>query len=209
MRYRKNRRENNLAAVTPEKAAEDAHNTAGLFAAYSFFEKADRQPLKVKLDPNLKIWTYENEKQVISGRYMYAIGKNGGLYIGTGIVVHSQIKAGKEVQSAGWLTYEREKENPGYTLTIDNCSGHYIPTLSQFIETLRGLHSVGMVPDTFKIKLSKFTKFDPSYPNAEFWSSVVALAQGDESPIINVTYQADSNDFAYAVEQNRNVLTVK
>lgn len=201
MRYRKNRREKNLASVTPEKAIEDEHNTAGLCALYCFFEKHERQNLKIECDEKLSAWSYENSKKILaSGRYMYAVGKNGAMYVGDGIAVHSQFKSGKDVQSAGWLSYEKKEDSKSFDLTIDNCSGHYTPSLSQFLQTLRGLHHVGMIPNEFKIKLSKFTKIDMSVLTTDFWTTAIAAAQTDVSPIIAVSYQTDSQDFKYFLE---------
>ncbi len=207
MRYRKNRRENNLASVTPEKAIEDEHNTAGICALYCFFEKHERQNLKIELDEKLSVWSYENSRKILaSGRYMYAVGKNGAMYVGDGIAVHSQFKSGKDVQSAGWLSYVKKEDGKSFDLMIDNCSGHYTPSLSQFLQTLRGLHHVGIIPDEFKIRLSKFTKIDTSDLTTDFWTAAVAAAQTDVSPLITVSYQVNFQNFSYSLE-TQNVQT--
>ena len=126
---------------------------------------------------------------------MFAVGKNGALYLGTP-TVHSQFKAGKEVQSAGWLNYQWDKERQQAKILIDNCSGHYTPTLSQFMQTLYGLHEAKLLPDRFEIKLSRFTKFDYD-DTSSFWNEVKEEASGETTGVLSVQYSAEEDGFVF------------
>ncbi|KTC81392.1 hypothetical protein [Legionella brunensis] len=199
MRTRVNSRQHNLATVSSDKAAEDAFYTQGLFSLYSFFDKEMRKQHKIKANENNR-WLYDkNDAAVPKKFYMYAIGKNGALYIGNP-TVHSQFKAGKETQSAGWIDYQWNEEKQEVTLIIDNCSGHYTPTLSQFLSGLHGLHEAKMLPDRFTIRLSKLTKFDYSM-DADFWENArLDSPSTEKSAMVTVTYSAKNKGFIFSRE---------
>jgi hypothetical protein len=189
-----NRRENNLARVSDDKAEADVQQTSGLFYMFSYYDKKTRREHKVSLDENGQ-WLYEiDNKPVPNGQYMYAVGKNGALYIGTP-TVHSQFKAGKETQSAGWIDYNWDKHN----IVIDNCSGHYTPTLSQFLSTLYGLHTAKVLPDHFQLKLSKFTAIDYD-TNKPFWQDVINDSKGkhEETDLLKVEFSAKLDGFVFS-----------
>jgi hypothetical protein len=206
MRKRINRREQNLAKVSADKAEADALQTSGIFYMFSYFDKETRREHKVDIDENNR-WIYEgNHKPVPNGEYMYAVGQNGAIYIGHP-TVHSQFKAGKDTQSAGWLTYRWDEQKSQATVMIDNCSGHYTPTLSQFLSTLHGLHTAKVMPDHFQLKLSKFTKIDYAEKNNAFWQDVIndskeqlssGLSKQDETALLTVEYSAKIDGFIFS-----------
>jgi hypothetical protein len=134
---------------------------------------------------------------------MFAVGKNGALYLGTP-TVHSQFKAGKEVQSAGWINYQWDNELQQAKVLIDNCSGHYTPTLSQFIQTLYGLHQAKLLPEHFEIKLSKFTKFDYEGTNS-FWEDVKKEAKIETTEVLSVTYSELEDEFIFNKNDGKNI----
>lgn len=207
MRFRSNRREINLAAVSPEKAEEDTFQTSGIFAMYSYFDSQTRKAHKVKMDG--KYLTYEKSgNRVSNGTYMYAVGKNGALYIGTP-TVHSQFKAGQDTQSAGWIKYQFSEAT--FNITIDNCSGHYTPSLSQFISTLYGLHQTGVLPDNFTIKLNRFTKIDYSGVDLSFWENAInsSLINGETSKIISVNFLSETQGFKFENDHSETCLLSK
>lgn len=202
MRFRVNRRENNLAFVSESKKLEDAQNTAGDNAMYYFFDKEDRRPYKVAAHQDQgKGWVYDTTAVAVSkGRYMYAVGKNGALYIANTIAVHSQFKSGAAVQSAGWLEYERTPDS--FKVVIDNCSGHYQPSLEQFLETLVGLNEAGMLPRDFCIKVNKLTTCQTSaFRDNPFWSKIFAGLSFEASKPIQVHYNASNNSYELSSEE--------
>lgn len=200
MRKRINTRDENFAKVSADKAEADAMQMSGLFYMYSYFDKDTRKEHKIALDENDR-WIYEKDSRVVpDGKYMYAVGQNGALYMGNP-TVHSQFKAGKDTQSAGWIEYHWDKDA---NVIIDNCSGHYTPTLSQFLITLHGLHAAGVLPDQFQLKLSKFTELDYDSINQKFWQDVVINSQAqandaeDETALLTVAYSAKENGFIFS-----------
>lgn len=204
-KFRINKRDNNLAKVTPDKAEEDAQMTSGLFAPYYFFDKSTRREHKIKTN-NEGRWLYDqNDIPVSSGKYMYAVGKNGALYIGNP-AVHSQFKAGRETQSAGWTEYAWSDHDKKTDIIIDNCSGHYIPTLSQFLSTLHGLNAANYLPEQFQIKLSKFTKLDYKSADMSFWEKVKEnLSDSDTSDLITVNYLPEIEGFIFTTEKGQTI----
>lgn len=192
MKNRINARETNLAKVSEDKALEDSLNTQGLFYLYSFFDKPTRKAHKI--DSVKGQWVYDESREKVPNKtYMYAVGPNGALYIGTP-TVHSQFKAGKQTQSAGWLDYRWNESTGKKEVTMDNCSGHYTPTLSQFLSTVHGLCEANMLPASFQIKLSKFTQFD--YQNdleALFKKAKEDSSNTEKSAPILVHYDAEAN----------------
>ncbi|MCL9683390.1 hypothetical protein [Legionella maioricensis] len=195
MRNRINRRTDNLASVSKDKALEDEHNTSGIFFMYSFFDKETHNNHKIKID-KVNRWRYETSNELVpENRYMFAVGKNGALYLGNP-TVHSQFKAGKQVQSAGWIEYQWDNEEQQAKILIDNCSGHYTPTLSQFIQTLYGLHQAKFLPDHLEIRLSKFTLFD--YENmSPFWNEIIKEAKLETTEVLSLTYSEQDDGFVF------------
>lgn len=206
MRPRKNRRDQNLAAVSLDKAEEDSSQTSGLFGNYSFFDTQSRKEHKVAVNENSR-WVYDLTGENVPNKvYMYAVGQNGALYIGTP-TVHSQFKAGKETQSAGWINYQWNDAKNSASIVIDNCSGHYTPSLSQFITTLYGLQQVGFLPNEFSIKLNRFTKVDLDSIDTDFWKDLIKSAANSEtSKVVSVKYDADLNGFSFSSEDKNSQL---
>lgn len=195
MKNRINARKTNLAKVSEDKALEDAFNTEGLFYQYAFFDKAMRKAHKIDLAQGR--WVYDVSRGKVADKtYMYAVGPNGALYVGTPSV-HSQFKAGKETQSAGWLDYRWNETTGKKEITIDNCSGHYTPTLSQFLSTVHGLCEVDMLPASFQIKLSKFTKMD--YENGiDVFLKKCISDEGEYLPI-SVKYDPETKTLSFSL----------
>ena len=146
----------NLAAVSDDKRSEDQSCTQGETPIFCYFDKSDKEQYRVVTTQN-HIWLFKtNHATVDNTPKMYVVTKSGSLYV-FNATVHSQLKAAKPVQSAGWVTYN--KEDPS-KMTIDNCSGHYSPTLSQFISTLIGMQRFYFLPHRFITKINKLTTID-------------------------------------------------
>lgn len=172
MKERRNKQApENCAQVCSYKADEDVHMMGmGLFG---YFSKEIRHLYKISADENQRLSYEYTDAPLENGIYMYAIGVNGALYVGD-VTVHSQFKAGKKVQSAGWIEYQYLADTRCALVAIDNCSGHYTPTLHQFLASLFGLYSVKYLPGQFQLKLSKYTKVDMQLNNPDFWNSLIS-----------------------------------
>lgn len=166
MGKRINMRLTNLAEMDPEKAIEDESIFSGIFAVGSYYTKADRKEVKMDINAQMK-WVDSKNSHLKPGKYMYAVGRLGGLYVDN-VTVHSQFKAGKCVQSAGWLTYAGDWSS----LIMDNNSGHYHPTLSQFLSTIYGLIKAKIIHEELKINLNPQTKIDYRVADA-FWEDAI------------------------------------
>ncbi|MCX7114775.1 MAG: hypothetical protein NTW08_02530 [Gammaproteobacteria bacterium] len=146
----------NLAPVTPDKLDADRSCTSGDFPVFSYFNEEEKNECLVISDPTFR-WSFSNANTPLEDKkYMYIVDPEGSPFM-FNATVHSQANAGKPVRCAGWIDYVA---NSPSDRIIDNCSGHYTPTLCQFITTIHQLHNNGLLPDAFLIKLSKFTKID-------------------------------------------------
>lgn len=195
-----NRRTKNLAEMNDEKREEDEFMQNSLFgASLRYFSPKRRK--KLKIIPGEKGWKFSNTNKPLSTakkRYMYVVGENGGLYLDANtkynIGVHSQFKEGRDVQSAGYISYE--KTASGLNIKIDNDSGHYTPTLSQLLSTVYGLYKRGFLPEQFNIAISPYTKLD--YPSGtkstEFWEN--AKDAGIKNTV-SVNYSKESDGFVF------------
>ncbi|MDX1837385.1 hypothetical protein DIZ81_05585 [Legionella taurinensis] len=198
MKNRINARETNLAKVSEDKALDDVFNTEGFFYKYAFFDKAMRKAHKIDLAQGR--WVYDESREKVADKtYMYAVGPNGALYIGTP-TVHSQFKAGKETQSAGWLDYFWDETTGKKEVAIDNCSGHYTPTLSQFLSTVHGLCQEEVLPSSFQIKLSKFTQFDYQNEFEELFKKAKEESSNTEkSTAMSVKYNSETKALSFSL----------
>lgn len=199
MQNRINMRKENLAIVNEDKQDEDYHLFSGMLAVGSYFEPRDRKDTKIFINNQgkwaQKVYNKDTKSEVevalANNKYMYAVGENGALYMDN-VTVHSQFKAGKHVQSAGHLVY---KSDP-LSVLIDNNSGHYHPTLSQFLSTIYGLIRAEILPTELQILLNNVTKND--YSNSvdpDFWKSVIS----SEQPV-NVVYDQASDGLKFTTE---------
>ncbi len=146
----------NLASVSPYKRDEDKNCTSGDTPTFCYFEGSQKEEYRV-ISTEDHIWVFNATRSIVNtGPNMYVVTPDGAFYI-FNTTVHSQLTAAGPVQSAGWVQYNRE--DPTKTI-IDNCSGHYSPTLSQFISTLIGMHQSSFLPLHFVIKLNKNTTID-------------------------------------------------
>lgn len=122
----------NLATVSPDKLEADRSSSTGDFAVFRYFNEEEKRACKVVTDAD-HAWIYsESKESLVDKKYMYIVDSQGSFHV-FNATVHSQVNAGAPVMCAGWIDYVRE--NPSNRV-VDNCSGHYTPTLSQFINTL-------------------------------------------------------------------------
>lgn len=208
MKNRVNSRNQNLAKISPEKAEADSMCTQGLLSLFSYFDKNIRKIYKIDIS-NISRWIYHLTNDAVQdNQYMYAVGPNGALYLGN-VTVHSQFKAGKETQSAGWLCYSWDDNSQKAVITLDNCSGHYTPTLSQFLSTLHGLYEAKFLPDQFEICLNKFTQCDYEKINQDFWTGAIESIEKDKTPSIHVRYIPKNKDFIFSMNNQELSMSVE
>jgi len=130
----------------------------------SYFSTEEKASYKVQASHNLP-WMYEKSHEIISTesskskQKMYVIDEKGDLYIFDALV-HSVLNAGEPVQLAGFVSYY--VKDSLVHLCIDNCSGHYTPSLSQFLEVLINLKERLMLPSKFFIKINRLCQLNTS-----------------------------------------------
>ena len=154
-----------LASVSESKQAEDDSMTRGFGAAYRLFGKQTRKHYFVKHDEKCRL-LHGGKPIKDSEIEKYAVSENGGLYASSGkfsAVVHSQFMGGGNVQCAGWL---RTKNS--VISYIDNDSGHYTPTLGQFLLTIHAMIKVNYLPRQFSIGFSIHTAVEAEIDNGLF-----------------------------------------
>lgn len=145
-------------AKVPDYTLEaDEHQTKGMFAVFQYLSDDEKKEYQVHLNCHRQ-WIYTKDRSIPCKRLMYALSPEQLLYV-FDLSVHSQLNAGKPLLSAGWVTYD--STHPEETL-IDNCSGHYTPSLSMFIGAILQLHNAEYLGCRFKIKINKRTKVDCS-----------------------------------------------
>lgn len=146
--------QSNMACVSPDKKAEDDWLIGqGMVSLYNYFDEEMRSESVVYVDEQGTI-SYTNN-HIKSGKHMYAILPSGKLCIAD-CTVHSQINAGKPVQSAGHLLLTDDRK----ITEIDNCSGHYSPSVSQFLSSVYMLFEHGILQEQVTIVLNPHTKND-------------------------------------------------
>ena len=165
----KNSRNINLAYVTADKKAEDQSIfSGGILSFGEYYSPEERDKCIVYVDENRHVRYKNSDKRIQPGSHMYVVLPSGELCIDDPLT-HSQLNAGEPVQSGGHLVIEKE----GTISQIDNFSGHYLPTLSQFLSTIVGLHRVGILNEQILIKLHSQTKLDYKF-SIDYFGQLIA-----------------------------------
>ena len=152
----KNSRNINLACVTADKKeADQSLFFGGMLSFGEYYSPEERDECIVYVDENRHVRYKNNDKGIQAGSHMYVVLPSGELCIDDPLT-HSQFNAGGPVQSGGHLVIDKE----GTISQIDNFSGHYLPTISQFLSTMIGLYRVGILNEQILIKLHSQTKLD-------------------------------------------------
>lgn len=179
-----------ISKVGVEK--KEADETVKFFVPY--FKKDVRKTIKIQHDEK-GILSFPGQNShaitVKSGKYMYVIGLYGALYGCDYSTIHSQLKAGKPVQSAGHLYVDNNHQ----ITAIDNSSGHYQPTLVTFLLSVYGLMREGYISSVgCRILINSFTKDDSKTSKEIFHNNDLAkffieaaYFIGKENVIIKVT----------------------
>jgi hypothetical protein len=158
-----------FSRLSPSMLESDSHYFSGS-APGSYFFAAQRKSSKVIQQDDL--WYFHNTAiKVPKNCYMYVISQSGSLYITADAFFHSQIKAGKPVRTAGWLKYD-ETDSQEIKLCIDNSSGHYRPSLEQFLCGLESCYFKGNLPQKFEIELNPNTPID-LHEDRKFWQEAL------------------------------------
>ena len=147
-----------LCTVTPDKQEEDEHLQTGPFAGmFAYYDESRKSELEVSVKPGTGQLHYsQSHGNVHDGRYMYAVSKDFQVYISKNTPIHSQFCAGAPVRCAGWLMVSN-----GIITNIDNCSGHYTPSASQFLYTCYRLVLKGYLSlEASSLQFSQLSKYD-------------------------------------------------
>lgn len=145
-----------LAEVSPDKLEEDKFIMNGIASMCCYLSDEEQNTTKCFLHEGVLYFSGSGEI-VPDGRYMYVILPKGDLCVGS-LTVHSQFNAGQPVISAGWLAVESSA-----IVCIDNNSGHYTPTLRQFLSGIITLHKEGLLIDKVEIQLNVCTTNDINF----------------------------------------------
>ena len=145
------------AVIDPAKKEDDFAAMEGDNFIFQYFDPDERKEHLVVVQDGK--WIFQSTGRDVfktASSFMYVVLDEGllgsRLYLFNS-TVHSQLNAGAPVRCAGWIKHE-----PDNSITIDNCSGHYTPSLSLFIYTLKKLtHYMGT---SFTIGLAPQTKLD-------------------------------------------------
>lgn len=108
-----------------------------------------KRQYKICADENGRCFFKNNSTAKIpSGYYRYIVSPKGGLYIfdADPSLFHNSIRGSQPVQCAGSLYL-----NNGFITRIDNSSGHYRPSRSQFMRTLGGLYAARFIDEGTKV----------------------------------------------------------
>lgn len=163
-----------LAHIDKAKLQEDESATSGENAFFYYYTEEQREEERVVIKDGH--WFYQQSGQYVfekKQKLMYAVldTPSGGtnLYV-FDTTVHSQLNAGNPVRSAGWVSIS------GNTITIDNSSGHYTPSLSLFIYTLKKIQR--FLGASFIMELNEHTKLD--IPNKKLLNEFTNLLASTE-----------------------------
>lgn len=169
-------------ATVPDYTLEaDDHQTKGMFAMFQYLSDDEKKEYQVNLNCHRQ-WIDTKAHSIPCKKLMYVLSPEQLLYV-FDLSVHSQLNAGKPVLSAGWVTYD--STHPEETL-IDNCSGHYTPSLSMFIGAILHLHNAEYLGCHFKIKINKRTKVD--CPESQLIERFKNILSDDKSTDEGVTF---------------------
>ena len=126
--------------------------TAGAFDGVGKqYSEAEKKQFKVYGDAGgLYQINNNNKKYIADNVYRYIVSPKGGLYIFTNEIdncFHNAMRASQPVQCAGmvWI-------NNNQISSIDNASGHYLPTEKQLLRTIDGLYTAGFLNSNVNVK---------------------------------------------------------
>lgn len=108
-----------------------------------------KRPFKIHADKNGCCYFKQNPTEKIpNGQYRYIVSPKGGVYIfdADPSLFHNSIRGSQPVQSAGSLYLDN-----GFITRIDNSSGHYRPSRTQFMRALGGLYAAKFIDEGTKV----------------------------------------------------------
>lgn len=184
-----------IAQLNSEKLDEDKEFFSGGSFLGCYFTSEQRKSCKVTMEENR--WYIEGKSLEDQRKsYMYVISQAGSLYLGQSskvqAIVHSQIKAGKPVRTAGHVQHEIDV-NGNMCVVFNNDSGHYRPTLKQFLHGLEAAHKNGLLPeDNCFFKFNPETARDDIEDEDNFWSDASEHFKEKKAEPIKISFQADN-----------------
>lgn len=165
-----------------------------------YFSSEDKASYKVQASHEAA-WRYDTSQELIATEHMphqqkmYVIDDLGDIYLFDALV-HSALNAGGPVQCAGWISYYVKDAKTH--LCIDNCSGHYTPSLVQFMSVLIDLRTRHMVPHEFFIKINRLCKLNAGADLNDFIKQFLTLETSENEAVkISIAFLEDTIQFTY------------
>lgn len=177
----KNSREINLATITADKKSADEIYNDGELSFGHYYSKQERDECIVCADEDHRLRYKISQDKIPPGSHMYVVLPSGDLCIDD-LLTHSQFNAGGPIQSGGHIIIAED----GTISQIDNFSGHYQPTLSQFLSTIVGLHRAGLLNAEIMIKLNGQTRLDYKF-------SIDYFSQLKDNQIARIEFRPSGN----------------